>query len=186
MAVHQCPSLMLLRLRRAWRHSAARRCARLPAGSPSCEGYVLTGSRIVRMCSRVPPRSTRSTTCSLLAGPLCCSRPASSYLRRATLSWTKLGATGSARTLVTAHRARPEHIHATATRGLVVPFTTGSQCWPLAHFCSACRLGIASAAAVAATAQRRAACVCVCVRRRVRVVSCEGRSRQRFRQRKPR
>ena len=44
MAVHECTSLMLLRLRRAWRHSAARRCARLPAGSPSCEGYVLTGS----------------------------------------------------------------------------------------------------------------------------------------------
>ena len=45
------PALCCCGLRRAWRHSAARRCARLLTGSPSCEGYVLTGSCIVRMCS---------------------------------------------------------------------------------------------------------------------------------------
>ena len=62
---------------------------------------------------RVQPK--RISTCCVykhaLAGPLCCSSLASGCLRRATSSWTILGATASARTHATAHRARPVHIH---------------------------------------------------------------------------
>ena len=78
----------------------------------SCVCYVLTAACTSACAQRVQPRSTRSTTCSLLAGPLSCCRPASGSLRRATRSWTILGATASARTLATAHHAHPEHIYA--------------------------------------------------------------------------
>ena len=79
-----------------------------PPKTPSCVRYVLTAA-CTSACAqqRVQPRATRSTTCSLLAGPLRCCRPASGSLRRATPSWTILGATASARTHATAHRARP-------------------------------------------------------------------------------
>ena len=112
-AVHGCASLVLPRLRRDWRRSAARRCVRLPLEAPPCMRYVLTAACTSACAQRVQPRATRSTTCSLLAGPLCCCRPASGYLRRATPSWTISGATASARTLATAYvHARPMHIHA--------------------------------------------------------------------------
>ena len=84
---------------------------------------------------RVQPRATRSTTCSLLAGPLRCCRPASGSLRRATPSWTILGAIASARTLATAHHAHPEHIHAQPSHYrspllTVLVFRALSQCLP--------------------------------------------------------
>ena len=84
--------------------------------------YVLTAACTSACAQRVQPRATRSTTCSLLvAGPLCCCRPASGYLRRATPSWTISGATASARTLATAHPRSP---YARPRVAIALPFTT--------------------------------------------------------------
>ena len=129
-----------------------------PPEAPSCVRYVLTAACVSVGAQRVQPRSTRSTTCSLLAGPLCCCRPASGSLRRATPSWTILGATASARTLATAHHARPEHIHAQPSHYrspllTVLCFRALSQCLPS-------EMG---ATAVAATAEWLEVCVCGCV-----------------------
>ena len=120
-AVHGCASLVLPRLRRDWRRSAARRCVRLPLEAPPCMRYVLTAACTSACAQRVQPRATRSTTCSLLAGPLCCCRPASGYLRRATPSWTISGATASARTLATAYPRSP---YAHPRVAIALPFTT--------------------------------------------------------------
>ena len=134
-----------------------------PLEAPPCVRYVLTAAYTsacgLSACSqgRLAPRPARCWPGRCAAA---CCRPASGSLRRATPSWTILGASDSARTLVTAHRARP------STR---LPRSTVhhcSQCWPLARFCSAYRLGVASAAAVAARrhsgARRVCACACVC------------------------
>ena len=51
MAAHRCVSLLLLRLRRAWRRSAARRCARLPAGSRVLRAPCTDSSLYERVCS---------------------------------------------------------------------------------------------------------------------------------------
>ena len=137
-AVHGCASLVLPRLRRDWRRSAARRCVRLPLEAPPCMRYVLTAACTSACAQRVQPRATRSTTCSLLAGPLCCCRPASGSLRRATPSWTISGATASARTLATAYPRSP---YAHPRVAIALPFTTAhpvlffrfrtlSQCLP--------------------------------------------------------
>ena len=83
--------------------------------------YVLTAACTSACAQRVQPRATRSTTCSLLAGPLCCCRPASGSLRRATPSWTISGATASARTLATAHPRSP---YAHPRVAIALPFTT--------------------------------------------------------------
>ena len=40
-----------------------------PPEAPSCVRYVLTAACVSVGAQRVQPRSTRSTTCSLLAGP---------------------------------------------------------------------------------------------------------------------
>ena len=127
----------------------------------SCVCYVLTAACTSACAQRVQPRTTRSTSCSLLAGPLSCCRPASGSLRRATRSWTILGATASARTLATAHHAHPE---STSTRSHRTIVHHCLQCWSFAHFRSAYRLRWAPAAAVAATVERLAACVWMCVR----------------------
>ena len=68
-------------------------------------------------------------------GRLSCCRPASGSLRRATRSWTILGAIASARTLATAHHAHPEHIHAQPSHYrspllTVLFFRALSQCLP--------------------------------------------------------
>ena len=68
-------------------------------------------------------------------GRLSCCRPASGSLRRATRSWTILGAIASARTLATAHHAHPEHIHAQPSHYrspllTVLVFRALSQCLP--------------------------------------------------------
>ena len=123
--------------------------------------YVLTAACTSACAQRVQPRSTRSTTCSLLAGPLSCCRPAIGSLCRATRSWTILGATASARTLATAQHAHPE---STSTRSHRTIVHHCLQCWSFAHFRSAYRLRWAPAAAVAATVERLAACVWMCVR----------------------
>ena len=125
-----------------------------PLEASSCVCYVLTTACTSACAQRVQPRSTRPTTCSLLAGPLSCCRPASGSLRRATRSWTILGATASARTLATAHHAHPE---STSTRSHRTIVHHCLQCWSFAHFRSAHRLRWAPAAAVAATGERRAA-----------------------------
>ena len=51
MAVHGCVSLLLLRLRRAWRRSVARRCPRLPAENPVLRALCTDGSVYERVCS---------------------------------------------------------------------------------------------------------------------------------------
>ena len=155
-----------------------------PLEAPPCVRYVLTAAYTsacgLSACSqgRLAPRPARCWPGRCAAA---CCRPASGSLRRATPSWTILGASDSARTLVTAHRARP------STR---LPRSTVhhcSQCWPSARFCSAYRLRVASAQLRQwqrdGTAARGA---CVRVRACVRAVTCEGRSSQRFRPRENR
>ena len=51
MAAQGCASFLLLRLRRAWRRSAARRCPRLPAENPVLRALCTDGSVYERVCS---------------------------------------------------------------------------------------------------------------------------------------
>ena len=175
-AVHGCASLVLPRLRRDWRRSAARRCARLPAGSPALRA-LCTDSSVSSACAqRVQPRATRSTTCSLLAGPLCCCRPASGSLRRATPSWTISGATASARTLATAYPRSP---YAHPRVAIALPFTTAHIVVFRALSQRLASVSDVSSGSGSDGTAARGLCVCVCVH-------CRGSSSQRFRQRKPR
>ena len=171
---------MLLRLRRAWRRSAARRRPRLTAETPSCVRYVLMAA-CTSACAqqRVQPRATRSTTCSLLAGPLRCCRPASGSLRRATPSWTILGATASARTHATAHRGSP-CAHPPAAVALTCTITHSAG---LSRTIAAPTVGHGRQQRQWQQRQSgaRRVCECVCV-----YVCIVGSSSQRFRQRKPR
>ena len=175
-AVHGCASLVLPRLRRDWRRSAARRCVRLPLEAPPCMRYVLTAVCTSACAQRVQPRATRSTTCSLLAGPLCCCRPASGYLRRATPSWTISGATASARTLATAHPRSP---YARPRVAIALPFTTAHIVVFRALSQRLASVSDVSSGSGSDGTAARGLCVCVCVH-------CRGSSSQRFRQRKPR
>ena len=94
-------------------------------------------------------------------GRLSCCRPASGSLRRATRSWTILGATASARTLATAHHAHPEHIHAQPSHYrspllTVLFFRALSQCLPS-------EMGASSGSGSDGRAAR-GVCVWMCVR----------------------
>ena len=82
-------------------------------------------------------------------------------MRRATPSWTRLGATGSARTHAIAHHARPEHIHAQPSHYrspllTVLVFRALSQCLPSG-------MGAGSGSGSDGRAAR-GVCVDVCVR----------------------
>ena len=150
-----------------------------PLEASSCVCYVLTTACTSACAQRVQPRSTRSTTCSLLAGPLSCCRPASGSLRRATPSWTILGATASARTHATAHRGSP-CAHPPAAVALTCTITHSAG---LSRTIAAPTVGHGRQQRQWQQRQSgaRRVCECVCV-----YVCIVGSSSQRFRQRKPR
>ena len=111
MAVHGCVSLLLLRLRRAWRRSVARRRPRPPAESPVLRALCTDGSVYERVCSARAAKDD-SLYDLLAAGRAAVLLPPGQRLSASGNTFLDdFRCTASARTLATAHRARPVHIH---------------------------------------------------------------------------
>ena len=159
---------------------AARRCARLPAGSPVLRALCTDRSMCERRCSARAAKvdslhyllAAGRAGCPAAARPaaLCVGQhvPGRYKVRLPALELSRPHTTLTLSTSTRSHRTTVHHC---------------LQCCSFAHFRSAYRLRWAPAAAVAATVERLAACVCGCVCVCVCIV---GSSSQRFRQRKPR
>ena len=154
MAVHGCVSLLLLRLRRAWRRSAARRCPRLPAENPVLRALCTDGSVYERVCSARAAKGD-SLYDLLAAGRAAALLPPGQ----------RLFASGNAflddircycQRSNSRHRT-PRLALCTSTRGRRTNVHHYSQCWSFAHYRSAYCRTLTPAATVAATAERRAA-----------------------------
>ena len=155
MAAHRCVSLLLLRLRRAWRRSAARRYPRLPAENPVLRALCTDGSVYERVCSAARAAKGDSLYDLLAAGRAAALLPPGQ----------RLFASGNAflddircycQRSNSRHRT-PRLALCTSTRGRRTNVHHYSQCWSFAHYRSAYCRTLTPAATVAATAERRAA-----------------------------
>ena len=157
MAAHRCVSLLLLRLRRAWRRSAARRYPRLPAENPVLRALCTDGSVYERVCSAARAAKGDSLYDLLAAGRAAALLPPGQ----------RLFASGNAflddircycQRSNSRHRTpRSPCRLCTSTRGRRTNVHHYSQCWSFAHYRSAYCRTLTPAATVAATAERRAA-----------------------------